>query len=326
MGTLKGFPDPPASAMVHADTQARLERFQELGGVVPERGDERDLLLAVLDSGSFLPGLMFAGDAPAAWQRLVADPWLRQPKPAALFWPEASAAVDGAGDFADFKRRLRLYRRSEMLRLGAREIGWGTTEEVAAELSSFADACLELSFRFCDAELRREYGEPLTDEGPASFVVLAMGKLGGEELNFSSDVDVCYFYSSDAGQAGERSLHEYYSELARRMTAAIEEVTDEGTTSASTCGCVPRGVPGRCAIRSRPPSATTRRSGAPGSARRCCARGRARVSAPSASDCWRCSNRSSTRAASIPRWCATSASCARCTGRRRRRPATGRST
>ena len=55
-----------------------------------------------------------------------------------------------------------------------------------------------------------------------------MGKLGGEELNFSSDVDVCYFYSSDAGQAGARSLHEYYSELSRRITAAIEEVTDEG--------------------------------------------------------------------------------------------------
>jgi len=215
--------------MPHPDTEARLERFQEQGGVVPERGDERDLLMAVLDSGSFLPGLIFAADAPATWQRLVADPWLRQPKPAAIFWTEACAAVDGAHDFADFKRRLRVYRRHEMLRLGAREIGWGTTEEVAAELSGFADACLELSFRFCDAELRREYGEPMTEEGPASFVVVAMGKLGGEELNFSSDVDVCYFYSSDAGQAGERSLHEYYSELSRRITAAIEEATEDGT-------------------------------------------------------------------------------------------------
>jgi len=215
--------------MAHADTEARLERFQELGGTVPAYGDERDLLLAVFDSGSFLPGLVMVSDAPGFWQQLVTDPWLHQPKPAALFWAEASAAVDGAADFADFKRRLRRYRRREMLRLGAREIGWGSTEEVAAELSAFADACLELAFRFCDGELRREYGEPLTEEGPASFVVLAMGKLGGEELNLSSDVDVCYFYSSDAGQAGERSLHEYYSELSRRITAAIEEVTEDGT-------------------------------------------------------------------------------------------------
>ena len=141
--------------MAHADTEARLERFAELGGVVPVHGEERDLLLAVFDSGSFLPGLVLAADAPAAWQRLVDDPNLRQPKPASLFWSEASAAVAGASDFADFKRRLRLYRRYEILRLGAREIGWGTTEEVAGELSGFADACLELAFRFCDGELRR---------------------------------------------------------------------------------------------------------------------------------------------------------------------------
>ena len=79
----------------------------------------------MFDSGSFLPGLVLAAEAPATWQRLVADPWLRQPKPAALFWAEASAAVEGAADFADFKRRLRRYRRHEMLRLGAREIGLG---------------------------------------------------------------------------------------------------------------------------------------------------------------------------------------------------------
>jgi glutamate-ammonia-ligase adenylyltransferase len=225
--------------MTHPETRARLDRFRELGGTVPEGGEERQLLMAILDSGNFLPSLLFADGDAAAWNRLAADRWLRQPKPASLFWAEASAETAGAHDFADFKRRLRVYRRREMLRLGARELGWATTEEVAGELSWFADACLELAFRFCDGELRREYGEPTTDEGPAAFVVLALGKLGGEELNFSSDVDVCYFYSSDAGQVvaggagtganSERSLHEYYSELSRRITAAIEEVTDDGT-------------------------------------------------------------------------------------------------
>ena len=221
--------------MIHPETRARLERFRELGGAVPEAGEEHQLLMAILDSGNFLPSLMFAEGDAAAWNRLVSDPWLRQPKSASRFWAEAEAETAGAHDFADFKRRLRVYRRREMLRLGARELGWATTEEVAGELSWFADACLELAFRFCDRELRREYGAPISDEGAASFVVLALGKLGGEELNFSSDVDLCYFYSSDAGQvaatgpgAEARSLHEYYSELSRRITAAIEEVTDDG--------------------------------------------------------------------------------------------------
>ena len=59
---------------------------------------------------------------------------------------------------------------------------------------------------------------------------MAMGKLGGEELNFSSDIDVCYFYSTDAGAAaGEQlTLHQYYAELSRRVTAAIEEPTADG--------------------------------------------------------------------------------------------------
>src|SRR5579871_4679788 len=66
---------------------------------------------------------------------------------------------------------------------------------------------------------------------PTSFVVMAMGKLGGQELNFSSDIDVCYFYSTDAGAAGatgQFTLHHYYAELSGRVTAAIEEPTAEG--------------------------------------------------------------------------------------------------
>ena len=47
-----------------------------------------------------------------------------------------------------------------MLRLGARELGWGMTEQVARELSAFADACLEVAVSFCDAELTRELGRP----------------------------------------------------------------------------------------------------------------------------------------------------------------------
>src|SRR5882724_6372894 len=140
---------------MHADTAARLARFRELGGIVPEAGDGRALLLAILDSGNFLPSLMFAGGSAQAWTDLAGDPWLRHAKSASLYWSEAAAATAGARDFDDFKRRLRRYRRREVLRLGARELGWGTTEEVAAELSGFADACLELSYRFADGDLRR---------------------------------------------------------------------------------------------------------------------------------------------------------------------------
>jgi two-component sensor histidine kinase len=72
------------------------------------------------------------------------------------------------------------------------------------------------------------YGPPRTASGDdARFVVLGMGKLGGEELNFASDVDVIYVYSSDQGEAGSISLHEYFAKLCTAVTGAMSEVTED---------------------------------------------------------------------------------------------------
>src|SRR5215831_13498178 len=209
------------------DVAARHQRFIEAGGAEPASAADRALLEAILASGTFLPELLMA-DA-GAFARLAADPWLRRAKPPEVIAREVRAAAAGASDLAGVQRALRRVRRAEMLRLGARELGWGTTEEVARELSGFADVCLDVAVEICNAELRREMGEPRADDGgPVRFVVMAMGKLGGEELNFSSDVDVCYFYSTDAGAAGEASLHHYYAELSRRVSAALEQLTADG--------------------------------------------------------------------------------------------------
>jgi glutamate-ammonia-ligase adenylyltransferase len=214
--------------------EARRARFVEEGGVLPPEGTTALALLeAICGSGDFLPELL-AADV-SALEALAGDPWLTAPKPPALITAAVDVGTSGAADFADFKRRLRVVRRREMLRMGARELGWGTTAEVARELAAFADASLDAATRFCDAELREELGTPESDEpggAPPRFVVMGMGKLGGEELNFSSDVDVCYFYSTDAGKvvgpSGEHSLHRYYSELSRRITAALDELTGDG--------------------------------------------------------------------------------------------------
>ena len=214
-------------AGVAQDVEARRQRFIEAGGVEPASAADRTLFEALLASGSFLPELLLADVG--AFTPLAADPWLRRAKPPEVIAREVRAAAARASDLAGLQRRLRRVRRAEMLRLGARELGWGTTEEVARELSAFADVCLEVAVDVCDAELRRELGTPRADDGgPVRFVVMAMGKLGGEELNFSSDVDVCYFYSTDAGAAGEASLHHYYSELSRRVSAALEQLTADG--------------------------------------------------------------------------------------------------
>ncbi|MDZ4696222.1 MAG: bifunctional [glutamate--ammonia ligase]-adenylyl-L-tyrosine phosphorylase/[glutamate--ammonia-ligase] adenylyltransferase [Deltaproteobacteria bacterium] len=203
-----------------------MQRFAEEGGTLPQDEGDVRLLSALLSSGSYLPRLLEA--EPSRFDRLRTDPFLRNQKPRARFLEEAARAVGDVAEFAGLQKALRLFAQTEMLRLGARQLGWGTTEEVAAELSWLADACLIEAIRFCDATLGRTHGRPESPEGPPSFVVIAMGKMGGEELNFSSDIDLIYFYSTDEGHAGGLSLHEYYAKLSQLVTRAIDESTEEG--------------------------------------------------------------------------------------------------
>jgi glutamate-ammonia-ligase adenylyltransferase len=212
-------PDPQAAG-------ARLSRFVEAGGDVPRDEDGQALLAALFGSGGFLSDIILSD--PARWPQLCADPFLRREKPRETFVTEMALVTDGVAGEAALLAALRRYRRREMLRLGARELGWGTTMEVARELAGLADACLELAVAYAGSELSAGFGAPTSSHGTPSFVVMGMGKLGGNELNFSSDVDVIYFYSTDEGRAGSLTLHEYFSRLSLAVTRAMAEPTDDG--------------------------------------------------------------------------------------------------
>jgi glutamate-ammonia-ligase adenylyltransferase len=221
-----------------ASASLRLERLRDSGVSIPDQADAVALLAAVLASGDYLSGLLLAD--PTRLHALLADPWLHREKPRDVFFAEVRRACAEVRSFAELQRALRLLAQREMLRLGAREIGagigahprmlpeHGLTLEVAHELSALADACLEAAVRFCDAELRSKHGAPVCRDVAPGFSVIAMGKLGGEELNFSSDIDIIYVYASDEGEAGALSLHEYYARLAKLVTRAISESTADG--------------------------------------------------------------------------------------------------
>jgi glutamate-ammonia-ligase adenylyltransferase len=100
---------------------------------------------------------------------------------------------------------------------------------VARELGALASVCLDRASAAAVAELAARHGPPLTDDGRrCRHAVIGMGKLGGEELNFSSDIDVIFLYESDAGAAGALSLHEFFSKAAERAVRAISDVTADG--------------------------------------------------------------------------------------------------
>lgn len=142
---------------------------------------------------------------------------------------------------------LRRFRRREMLRIGVRDLlRLANVPETTASLSDLASILIEAAYEIVDADLRRQYGVPMhknrqgrwVDTG---FVVLGMGKLGGHELNYSSDVDLIYVYESHEGEtrlprgkdAGKPagvgiSNEEYFEILSRELTKALVEPTKEG--------------------------------------------------------------------------------------------------
>ena len=150
---------------------------------------------------------------------------------------------DHAGKLDDgdaVRAALRLTLQSEKLRIATRELlprslHGADVDATAREIADLAEASIEVALAEAMHYARVRWGPPLTEEGaPSTFVVLGMGKLGGRELNAGSDIDLIYFYDTDEGSAvppdgGEAlSLHEYWSRVARRLTANLDAATAEG--------------------------------------------------------------------------------------------------
>ena len=126
---------------------------------------------------------------------------------------------------------IRQYRRREMLRILWRDLNkWTTTPKTLTDLSRFADACINLCNQFIFAQLSEELGTP-TDANNGHelpLIVLAMGKLGANALNFSSDVDLIYCYPKDGELDSGLPYQQFYLRLAQRLTKVLSKITADG--------------------------------------------------------------------------------------------------
>ena len=200
------------------------------------------LLLSVLGASRFLTNYLTTH--PAALDRLVSSTWLDREKSEEALRAEFDRALseeeDNGGSIVSLQRALRRVRAFEMLRIAARDLtGRADLEAVMRELSLLAECALHAAVTCCEVQLRRRYGTPWVEtlggeriEG--EFAVIGMGKLGAHELNFSSDIDLIYVYSSsrgrtEGGEGGEGlEAHAYYVRLSEMITRAIGEVTQDG--------------------------------------------------------------------------------------------------
>lgn len=179
-------------------------------------------------------------NAPGIFPLVVADPSvlpdvLARPLDRADDEASLAARFLGAGDLDDgpeLWRTLRRARHRAVVRIALRELlRYADIDQTSAELAALAAAAVDAAMRSCRRTLEAEYGPALGDAGPVPLVALGMGKLGGGELNFGSDVDLIFFYETDQATVGDGSgpsVHELFSKVVRRVTRALGEVTEDG--------------------------------------------------------------------------------------------------
>lgn len=156
-----------------------------------------------------------------------------------IFIKELTSELTSKGDDA-LSATLRVYKQREYVRIGLRDLlGLASLEEVTAEIADLASASLEVALRVSLNELKLRFGRPVYIDRSgkvheAGFTVIGMGKLGGRELNFSSDIDLIYLYTTEKGECegtggkAKISLHEFFVKVAERVSSLINEITDEG--------------------------------------------------------------------------------------------------
>ncbi|MEA1947881.1 MAG: bifunctional [glutamate--ammonia ligase]-adenylyl-L-tyrosine phosphorylase/[glutamate--ammonia-ligase] adenylyltransferase, partial [Thermodesulfobacteriota bacterium] len=128
---------------------------------------------------------------------------------------------------------LRKFRLREIIRIAWRDLaGRADLSQTMADLSALADACINQALSFLYEWACRKYGIPTGHDGsPQHLVILGMGKLGGGELNFSSDVDLIFAYPAMGQTSGvweTISNEEFFVRLCRRLIKIIGSCTSEG--------------------------------------------------------------------------------------------------
>lgn len=162
---------------------------------------------------------------PCLYDAWLADPFRHREKPFTKFHEEARAALSGATDFETVAGRLKAYKYREYVRLTIRELALEDQNEIYREFSHLSFAISAIAAETVFAEVCAKYGCAPDEAG--DFAVIAMGKLGGRELNYSSDIDVIGLYDRD-GDAGSATRHEIFSKLFAKFGKLLHDVNDKG--------------------------------------------------------------------------------------------------
>jgi glutamate-ammonia-ligase adenylyltransferase len=214
-----------------------LERFlatpagrETLTVLLEGRARSLEILLQLLSTSQFFSDLLVANPD---YLDMLRVPLRRSPSQKEM-QEQLQTEVDAAFEDSTVLRAFRRFRQRQTLRIGTNDIIRDRPlEEITRDISRVADAALEVALATALRQVSNRFGEPHTAAGsPARCVILAFGKHGGEELNYSSDIDLMFLYDEEGATRGRRitsiSNQEFYGRVLSEVVRLLSAHTDRG--------------------------------------------------------------------------------------------------
>ena len=218
---------------VEAGIRKQIEKFPE---------DSVQALAALISGSQFLTEVLLANPALLS---IFDSERLKFPRRAAGLWRETESFLKpklAARDYAGALTELRRFKQRENLRIAARDLArLSEVVEITQELSDVADVCLGTVLRIVTKQFFEKFGSPFHQDSkghwrPTPFCILGLGKLGGQELNYSSDVDIMFLYGEEGEVFKEppakkstprpvMSNHQFFCKLAEACSNEISRST-----------------------------------------------------------------------------------------------------
>ncbi len=213
----------PLSPLMTQQGQVAVSRLPENTAPLTEQG------LLVLSFSDFVADSIAAN--PAWLAELQQQPPLGDEQQYYPYWLEE--ALQGVADEATLSRVLRHFRRRIMVRIAwAQTLQLATTEQTLSQLSTLAETLIVAARDWLYAACCREWGTPCNQQGePQPLMILGMGKLGGGELNFSSDIDLIFAWPENGStQGGRRELDnaQFFTRMGQRLIKVLDQPTQDG--------------------------------------------------------------------------------------------------
>lgn len=187
-------------------------------------------LLQIFSTSQFLSDVLVTDNEAYDLLRMTEG----QPVSRAALVDEVVGEVRALKDRGDASAALRRFKRRETMRIAYGDIVMNQRVSVVArQISYLADAIVEAALDYVGRTLEEQYGRARRRDGERSrFVVLALGKLGGTELNYSSDIDLVFMYEAEGQTDGRRTVtnQEYFERLSKELIRLLSETTELGST------------------------------------------------------------------------------------------------